>query len=397
MAEKLTPLFWDLETSIRSGTPNPFTKSNFIVSASWAVGDEEPHFTYYKDPDFLTRLLELLESHESVGVNIKFDLNWIKRHTGKMYQCLSVWDCQIAEHIMSGQKSIMPSMDRICELYGIPDKSGGLEEYWKAGISTEDIPIEIVREYNKDDIRRTRSIFYAQQRDPRLSTTKQLKGLIYADGADLQCLSDMEYNGIKYNMSESRRLDAELRVELNELKEWFYELAKTKEINLSSGDHLSAFLFGGSIEFTDHEVVHEVYKSGPRKGEARIYNKTVAKRRFDYPGFFNPIPGSELKKSQKEGAPKVYSTSEEVLRQLKPRSKIQKTLLEKLSRYAFLEKVTSTYLTALPNLVDRMEWEGYLHGSFNQTIAATGRLTSSAPNLQNTAPLADQMLVTRYD
>lgn len=297
---------------------------------------------------------------------------------------------------MSGQKSIMPSMDKLCERYGIKGKEGGLEEYWKAGISTEDIPIDIVREYNKDDIRRTRAIYYAQQRDPRLSITERIKGLIYADGEDLQCLSDMEYNGIKYDMLESRRLDSTLRLELNELKEWFYELAKTKEINLSSGDHLSALLFGGSVEFTDTEVIHEVYKSGSRKGEARVYNKTVARRRFDYPGFFNPLPGSELKKSLKEGAPKVYSTSDVVLKQLKSRSKIQKTLLEKLSRYAFLEKVTSTYLTALPNLVDKMEWEGYLHGSFNQTIAATGRLTSSAPNLQNTAPLADQMLITRF-
>lgn len=391
----MEPLFWDLETSIRNGTPNPFTKSNFIVSAAWAVADEEPHFTHYKDPDFLQALQELIPHYRNVGVNIKFDFNYIKRK-GIKEEPEEVWDCSIAEHILSGQKSVLPSMDRMCQLYELPDKGGGLEEYWNAGISTEDIPIDTVREYNKDDIRRQRSIYYKQLSDSRLNRTRNLERLILADGKDLLCLSNMESNGIRYNMSESRRLNDELRLELRQLDEWFYELAQTKEINLSSGDHLSAFLFGGSIEFTDTELIEETFKSGPRKGEPRIFNRTVARRVVNFPGFFNPIPGSELKKSQKEGAPKVYSTSEEVMIQLKCRSKIQKTLVEKLDRRSFLEKVTSTYLEALPKLIDDMEWDGYLHGSFNQTIASTGRLTSSKPNLQNTAPLADQMLITRF-
>ena len=391
----MTPLFWDIETSIRNGTPNPFTKSNFIVSAAWAVADEEPQFTHYKDPDFLQTLQELIPHYRNVGVNIKFDFNYIKRR-GIHVEPEEVWDCAIAEHILSGQKSILPSMDRMCQLYELPDKNGGLEEYWNAGVSTEDIPIEIVREYNKDDIRRQRAIYYRQLTDERLTRTSNLGRLILADGSDLLALSNMECNGIKYDMSESRRLNDELRLELRQLDEWFYELAKTEEINLSSGDHLSAFMFGGTLEFTSTELITEVFKSGPRKGEARVYNKTVDRRFVNFPGFFNPIPGTELKKSQKEGAPKVYSTSEEVMVQLKCRSKIQKTILEKLERRAFLEKVTSTYLEAFPKLIDDMEWEGYLHGSFNQTIAATGRLTSSKPNLQNTAPLADQMLITRF-
>ena len=389
-------IFFDLETSIKNGHPNPFTKSNFMVSLSWAVGDEEPKFTYYKDPDFLQEFEKDLQRCKiSSGVNIKFDYNWIKRY-GIECHTEEVWDCSIAEYCMSGQKSILPSMDELCQLYGIPDKDGGLEEYWNSGISTEDIPIDIVREYNKGDIRRQRAIYYAQRSDDRLSRTRNLERLILTSGKDLLCLSDMEYNGIKYNMHGSRQLNDKLRLELNELDKWFYELAKTEEINLSSGDHLSAFMFGGSIEFTTTELVNEIYKSGPRKGEPRVFNRTVDRREITFPGFFNPLPGSELKKSLKEGAPKVYSTSEEILMQLKARSKIQKSILENLKRRAFLEKVTSTYLEALPNLIDSMEWEGYLHGQFNQTIAATGRLTSSRPNLQNTAPLADQQLITRF-
>lgn len=392
----LEPLFWDLETSIRHGTPNPFTKSNFIVSASWAVGDEEPQFTYYRDPDFLSTLLELIPTHRSSGVNIKFDFNYLKAEGRKFQDPLEVWDCSIAEHIMSGQKSVLPGMDRMCDLYGLENKQGGLEEYWNAGISTEDIPVEIVREYNKGDIRRQREIYRKQLHDPRLQRTANLERLILADGQDLLVLSEMESNGLKYDMSTSRAMDRSLSEELGEIKEWFYGISKTKEINLSSGDHLSALLFGGSLEFSDKELVTDVFKSGPRKGEPRIFNRTVNRRVIDLPGFFNPIRGSELKKSQAEGVPKVYSTSEEILMQLKPRSKIQREILEKLKRFAFLEKVTSTYLRAFPDLIDSMEWEGYLHGQFNQTIAATGRLTSSKPNLQNTAPLADQMLITRF-
>lgn len=387
-------LFFDVETPTKN-KGNPFTKSNFLVSLSFCFGGSDPEFHYYREPDFLQSLqVGLQRCKRIVGINLKFDFHWIRRAGLQLPEDVEVWDCALAEHIMSGQREVFPSMNLMCKRYGIPDKQGGLEEYWNAGISTEDIPYDVVKEYNNSDITRTRDIYLKQLNDPRLEKTKNLKNLILLDGQDLLVLEDMEYNGIKYDNEGSLRLGKELQAELLSLNEYFFTIAGTDKINLDSGDHLSAFLFGGSFDTTVTAPEIRVYKSGPRKGEAYTINKTVDRKSYSFDGFFNPIPGTELKKSTTEKP--VYATSDDVLKQLKARTKLQRSIIEKLKRRAELEKLVSTYLVAFPELINKMEWDGYLHGQFNQVVAATGRLSSSAPNLQNTPPTVDQMLITRF-
>ena len=72
-----------------------------------------------------------------------------------------------------------------------------------------------------------------------------------------------------------------------------------------------------------------------------------------------------------------YSTTEEVLEKLRNRSPIVDLIL----KYRGMKKLISTYLDALPRLINPLT--GKIHTSFNQTITATGRLSSSNPNLQN--------------
>ncbi len=72
-----------------------------------------------------------------------------------------------------------------------------------------------------------------------------------------------------------------------------------------------------------------------------------------------------------------YSTDVEVLEQLARKHPLPQLLLE----YRMLEKLRGTYIEALPKLVNPET--GRIHTSFNQAVAATGRLSSSAPNLQN--------------
>ena len=59
----------------------------------------------------------------------------------------------------------------------------------------------------------------------------------------------------------------------------------------------------------------------------------------------------------------------------------QHAVIPKIMQYRELAKLQSTYLLALPELVNKKT--GRLHTSYNQTIAATGRLSSTDPNLQN--------------
>ena len=81
-----------------------------------------------------------------------------------------------------------------------------------------------------------------------------------------------------------------------------------------------------------------------------------------------------LKKTRKT---KSYSTGAETLQELALRGY---PLPEQILRYRELAKLKSTYVDALPALVDE---NGRLHTRFNQAVAATGRLSSASPNLQN--------------
>lgn len=72
-----------------------------------------------------------------------------------------------------------------------------------------------------------------------------------------------------------------------------------------------------------------------------------------------------------------YVTSEEVLQQLRGKAKIVANILD----YRGFKKLLGTYVDALPKLINPRT--GHIHTSFNQTITATGRLSSSDPNLQN--------------
>ena len=72
-----------------------------------------------------------------------------------------------------------------------------------------------------------------------------------------------------------------------------------------------------------------------------------------------------------------YVTSEEVLESLRSKHPV----VEKILAYRGLKKLLSTYIDALPQLINPQT--GHIHTSFNQTVAATGRLSSSNPNLQN--------------
>lgn len=89
---------------------------------------------------------------------------------------------------------------------------------------------------------------------------------------------------------------------------------------------------------------------------------------------FEKLRITEKPKKTKTGQ---YVTSEEVLQALRSRHPI----VDKILEYRMLKKLLSTYVDALPSLINPRT--GHIHTSFNQTVTATGRLSSSDPNLQN--------------
>lgn len=383
---------FDVETTTKN-RGNPYTASNRLVSYSLRTESGEPEFHYYTEPDFRTALGKVLsESSLIIGVNLKFDIAWAKRYKAVIPKGCRIWDCQLAEFILSGQTNSFASMNGLCEKYGIPIKEDAVAQYWEQGIDTPDIPVEVLKEYGNGDVERTWAIYQAQLSDPRM--TPELKKLILLDGADLLVLQRMEENGLKYDSERSKAEAESLRAELQEADSYLLNLAGGAPINFDSGDHLSAFLYGGSFAIDVTEPVTRVYKSGPRKGTEYVQNRFVETKVYSFPGFFKPLKGSELSKSTPEKP--VWSSAEPILRQLVARSNVQRSIIEKLLRRAELSKLIETYFVKLPQLIEEMEWGEYVHGQYNQVVARTGRLSSSKPNMQNNPSEVDRMFVSRY-
>ena len=113
--------------------------------------------------------------------------------------------------------------------------------------------------------------------------------------------------------------------------------------------------------------------------EARIYELAGEQFNIASPKQVGEILFDKLKIVEKAKKTKTgqYVTSEEVLQQLKNKHEIVADILE----HRGLKKLIGTYIDALPKLINPRT--GHIHTSFNQTITATGRLSSSDPNLQN--------------
>jgi len=390
-------LTFDVETStLNKG--NPFTKSNKLVSYSIKVDDGESSFNYYTQLDFLNELRAYMQHAKLlVGFNLKFDLHWIQRYGIKPPDRIRVWDCQIAEFILQGQKNPYPSLDECCEKYGLGQKDDKIAEYWEAGVDTIDIPEDELGHYNNRDVDLTYRLYLAQK---AVMTEKQVR-LCLIMGLDLLVLQEMEYNGVKFDTELCTNKATETEKRLKEITDKLLEYSPTKNINLDSGQHLSCLLYGGKIDIDYVTEEEATYKSGPKKGTTYMRNKHNVVI-YECPRLFEPLPKSETKLKKKllldSGVMEeitIYVTNEDTLKQLRT-SRHTKPIITLLLERAELAKLIDTYYGKLPSLLSNMEWGDYLHGQYNQCVAATGRLSSSAPNMQNFSGDVDKLLISRY-
>lgn len=220
------------------------------------------------------------------------------------------------------------------------------------------------------------------------------------EGRDLKALQHAEAHGIKWDQVKAEAKLAEYRERLiqieSRLNDYLGPMPEHFEFNWDSGDHLSAFLYGGVINY-DYSVEEEtVYKTGPNKGTPYTRNRWHSAEVI-FKQLFKPLEGTEVSKTAKDpdARTRFYQVDAPTLKQLKgPKTKQQ--ILADLDERAKTIKVAEM-VESIMNKKTAMNWQdNFLHPQFNQNAVVTGRLSSSAPNMQNTPPEVDELLISRY-
>jgi DNA polymerase I-like protein with 3'-5' exonuclease and polymerase domains len=386
-------LICDVETTIYS-KGNPYSNRNKLCLLGLRTPSNENlifdiEYSDHNYQEALTQVQELInQTNLLIVFNGKFDLAWLRRY-GIDYSHCKVFDCQLFAYTLSGQTKAYPSLNEEAQAYGLGTKLDVVyEEYWKNGIDTPDIPYSILQEYLDGDLQLTHKVFLEQQR-VLSSQSSEFKRLISLVNQDLLVLLEMEYNGLLFDFDgmtkEASKIEAQMQQTREELNDQFCNLP-SRILNYSSNDCLSSLLYGGTI-IEECRTEIGLYQSGIKQGQPRYKIEKVS---HQTPGICKPPAGSELKK---EG---YFATNEATLRSIKGNAATRRTI-DSLLNLSKLEKLNGTYYLGLQKLHQEKDWDpGYIHGQFNQCVARTGRLSSSAPNLQNFPPEIDQFTVTRF-
>lgn len=382
-------LAFDCETTtINNG--DPYHPDNRLVQVGF-YNPVDHHTLFYKsfsddpkDKIHVESIAKLLYESVLIGANLKFDLAWMER-LGIDTRRLRVYDIQLAEFIISNQSKIMPSLEYMAEKYLGQHKVDNIKlNYWDKGIDTWFIPEDELTTYLKEDLRLTYEVFLKQQEILKQTGRWNLFKL---QSLDLPILGNMEWNGIPFEKEKSVESGNELSRTIEETRARITRYSDCPSFNCGSGDHVSALLYGGTIRH-EYRVPIGVFKSGAKLGQPRY---KIMVEEFNQVQLVPPLKGSELKK---EG---YWSTDEQTLSSLKPKTKEIRELIKDIQDLSKLEKLQQTYYFGIPKLMDEKGWGNYIHGKFNQCVARTGRLSSSEPNLQNFDKKLSELCRSEYD
>ncbi|MDZ7722516.1 MAG: DNA polymerase I [candidate division KSB1 bacterium] len=308
------------------------------LSFSWKSG--QAWYLPVKGPDMLTeeeqpldiklvlaKLKPILED-ESItkcAHNAKYDII-VLWHSGIYVRGL-LFDTMVANYLLNPsvrQHSLDALSLHYFDVKKIPIKT--LIGAGKKEKTMDQIPIKQVSDYAGEDADMTWRLWELLK--PKMQEMNLERLMTDIEVPLIYVLAKMEYNGVSLDLDYLRTMSKELQSELTSLEKRIYELAGI-EFNINSPKQLGKILF----EELELPVVRRT-KTG-------------------------------------------YSTDVSVLEELAKSHDLPKSILD----YRQLAKLKSTYVDALPKLIHPKT--GKIHTSFNQTIAATGRLSSSNPNLQN--------------
>ena len=317
---------------------NPITAH--LVGMSFAFVENEAYYVpvpadQTEAKQIVTEFKAVLENTETqkIGQNIKFDMMVLRKYDVEVAGPL--FDTMIAHYLLNPE--LRHGMDYLAETY-LHYKPIPIEELigskGKNQGSMRDVPIEKVCTYAAEDADITLKLknFF----EPELKK-ENLEPLFYSIEMPLvYVLAEMELSGVMLDTAALKESSVQMTEQLIALEAEIFELAGC-EFNVNSPKQV---------------------------GEV----------------FFEQLKIADKPKKTKTGS---YVTSEEVLEKFRTKHPI----VEKLLTYRGIKKLLSTYINALPLLINATT--GKIHSSFNQTVTSTGRLSSTNPNIQN-IPIRDE-------
>lgn len=308
--------------------------SSELVGIAFSVKPFEAYFltlppNYGEALEILKRFQPLFEDEtiEKIGQNIKFDISMLKNYDINVNGPL--FDTMIAHYLI--EPDMKHNMDYLADVYlnykTVPFESL-IGKKGKNQLTLDAVEINELKDYACEDADITLQLknFF----DPQLKSNKLTNLFLDVEMPLVKVLSSMEIEGIKIDINILKEISEIINVDISNLEKEIYALAG-ETFNISSPKQL------GYILFDKLEIVKK----------------------------------AKLTKT------KQYSTGEEILSKLVSKHEI----IQKILDYRSLTKLQSTYIDALPKLIAKRT--GRVHSSFNQAVAATGRLSSNNPNLQN--------------
>lgn len=380
MIKKTQIIALDTETTIFNDG-DPFDIRNKLVIGGY--GDTK-NCTFFTKDDTQNIQQVINDAKLLVLFNGKFDLHWLRNIGIDIPITLPIWDCQLAEFMLSCQQWPYPSLDESCSRRNLGNKIDVIKlKYWNNGIDTDQIPIDELKEYLKQDILLTMKLYETQQ---NLLKEAGLLRLFRLHCYDQLVLEEMEYNGFLFDVKLADEKVEDIKNQCNEIENALHKFYPDVPINFSSSDHVSCILFGGTITSTIKLPVG-VYKTGARKGEIKYQNHD---REYKFQRQVEPLKNSAL---AKEG---YFSTGEDVLVALKAKGTAKKTISLLLERRK-LEKLRGTYYAGIPKRISKNCWaNNIVHGNLNQCVTNTGRLSATKPNQQNMPGDCKKLCISRY-
>jgi DNA polymerase I-like protein with 3'-5' exonuclease and polymerase domains len=349
-----------------------------------------------------------------VGHNLKFDLQWL-RHIGVVVDHVRHYCTQVSEYLLKGQRKISYHLNDLCTRYKVTNKHDKVKMYWEAGYETDQVPLDTLLPYLEQDCVSALAIYQIQ-----IGLVKQAKMLpiVFLQMQLMTILSEMESNGILIDPAKAEGFIKEYEEQLEKIERDLKILLGRTDLNLHSGYELSAALYGGVIKRPKPEVyvttrntkLRESYvfhykndiKPPVVKWRTRTVPELITKTRngveeITLPKIFEPVKGSSV---QKTG---YFSVDKNTLSQLKARTKAQKEIIELLEALSKSSKILETFRGKAEGsgILGKLDAQNIVHPSYNQTVTATGRLSSSDPNGQNlprkgTSPIK-RVIIPRYD